>query len=121
MSSTLPQFPPNGVIGYVSGRQVVLDPVFIRSFIQPLIERAGGTVALTNIELAQINDSLGVVVAGIQAEVDALQNELDVPALSPPLLPGYVPDEPSGRVEQLEAQVQALAAEINAIKQGALL
>lgn len=121
MTSTLPVQVANVVIGRLNGQAVIADPMFIRNFLAPLIERTGGQTAETNIELADNTAALQLVVNGIESDVSGLQSQLYDAAQS--RIDVFVPvtEDPDARISQLEALVASLANEIDALKKGTVL
>lgn len=96
-------------------------------FLQALWERTGGTLGMSVDDLtASLPEDSGI--EELRAQFFGLRDTVFMlpPASvvtpgdeqTPPLPSAALPDDPSGRIEALEALVQRLASDIEAIRQG---
>lgn len=121
MSTELPVVQTSIVIGRLNGQPVIVDAMFLRNFLEPLITRAGGQVALSNLELASEATNLGDQITALTATVNGIAAEVDQVAGAPLPMPTSSPDDPDGRMATLEAMVYALQSDVDALKGGTVL
>lgn len=101
-----------------SGKPVYGSDYFIRWVNTSLSSRLGGTTSST---LPGVVTDLALTEQGLaiaQQNISSLQNEVGSLEQFPPVASPQNQDDPSGRLESLEALVNKLAQDIQALQQG---